>query len=398
MSYRAPVILAIAIALIAIAAEFGLRLYPDVRPSRTQDQIEALQGSNASADWFVADEELGFVGAPARRQMVTTPDYQFLSENDSQGFPNREPRPGHADIVFLGDSLIIGTGVGIDKQFTTLLANRYPDSRIVNLGLPGASPQQQLGIFRRYGRTLAPALVVATLYVASDVDNAVHYQGWLKSGKRQDYNEYRLSYGIKQRKAAESNQPLGESIWTETKRTLRRLAIVEELKYIVRLWWKGQVDGIRYPDGNQVLLSIRAQGMLAGGLNQEAFKGIADSFFGALEELEREVQSRNARLVVLLIPSKEEIFAYQSYPDVLNTVKQVRAKLDAMGLTVVDAYPRIRTAAEARNPYFSRDIHLNAFGNELVADELAQWLATSGATRLLGEHRGELEATRRVAQ
>jgi hypothetical protein len=396
MSYRALILVAIAIALIAGAAEIVLRLYPDLRPSRTQDQIKALQASNVSADWFVADEELGFLGAPARRQMVTTPDYQFLSENDSQGFPNREPWPRHADIVFLGDSLIIGTGVGIDKQFTTLLANRYPDIRIVNLGLPGASPQQQLGIFRRYGRTLAPRLVVATLYVASDVDNAVHYQGWLKSGKQQNYNEYRLSYGIKQGKAAESNQPLGERIWSETKKKLRRLAIVEELKYIVRVWWKGQVDEIRYPDGTQALLSIRAQGALAGGLNQDAYEGIEDSFFGALEELDREVQSHNARLVVLLIPSKEETFAYQSsYPDVLNTIKQVRARLGAMGLTFIDVYQRIRTAAEARNPYFSRDIHLNAFGNELVADELAQWLATSGAARSLGDRRGKLEATQR---
>jgi hypothetical protein len=381
MLYRVSAMVVVAITLAAGVAELGLRLYPDLRPSRTQDQIEEFERSNASSDWFASDDELGFTGAPSRHKMVITPDYRFLSENDKHGFPNRDPWPSRADIVFLGDSLIIGTGVGIDAQFTTLLDNGYPDIQIVNLGLPGASPQQQLGIFRRHGRELQPRLVVASLYIASDIDNAVHYEGWLKSGRPQDYNEYRLTYGFKQRKKTESNQTLGKSIWIELKRTLRKLAIVEELKYTYRLWREGQVDEIQYPDGTRVLLSLKAQEALAGGLNQDAYEGIEDSFFGALEELGREVQSQNARFLVLLIPSKEETFSYQSYPQVLTTIKQVRARLEEMRFTVLDVYQRIRTEAEARNPYFSRDIHLNGFGNELVADELARWLGTFGVVR-----------------
>ncbi len=73
----------------------------------------------------------------------------------------------------------------------------------------------------------------------------------------------------------------------------------------------------------------------------------------------------------MLIPSKEEVLAH-----VTVLPKEVRKRLEARGLPLIDLQGPLEQAARTRSPYYKRDIHLNEFGNEVVARFLAGWYKT----------------------
>src|SRR3970040_816060 len=104
-----------------------------MRPGFIKPLVMASSIYTGDADspvWSVPDDEIGFLGRPLRHAAIETIDYSYTSESDEYGFANAGPWPERADIVFLGDSLLTGAGV------------------------------------------------VACLYVASDVDNAKHFDAW----------------------------------------------------------------------------------------------------------------------------------------------------------------------------------------------------------------------------
>jgi NADH-quinone oxidoreductase subunit M len=94
-------------------------------------------------------------------------------------------------------------------------------------------------------------------------------------------------------------------------------------------------------------------------------------FFGPLTRLRTEVEADGGSLLVVLIPSKEELYGAEAYPPVLRAVREVRAGLDSLGLPTIDLYQAMRTGAGAAAPFFSRDIHFTPLGNRLVAEALA---------------------------
>jgi hypothetical protein len=84
----------------------------------------------------------------------------------------------------------------------------------------------------------------------------------------------------------------------------------------------------------------------------------------------------NAKLAVMLIPSKEEIFAVNDSHRKHNIVARTRERLREAHLPILDLYPAIREAGARRSPYFKFDIHLNEYGNRIVAEQFVSWLQT----------------------
>jgi hypothetical protein len=368
------------------SVELFLRVSPESRPSYAQQRIEAFYtGDENDAGWSVPDDELGFLGRPLRHHTVETSDYSFMVESDSRGFANAEPWPDRADIVFLGDSLLTGGGVGIDKQLTTLVAKRASGRSVVNLGLPGASPLQQLLVFRRFGAQLQPKLVVACLYVASDVDNAKHFDAWQRAGRQWSYEEFRLHHypetrakilGADATAAAngrDSEAPAESRFRALARGAVNATAIGTEILYLLEPWRKGVLHDVQWPDGSRAFLSTRFQRRLAHGMGND-YPGIERIFFDPLVELQAAAAATGAGFVVVLIPSKEETFTAPGNDDVLRVVTEVRQRLDALGMPVLDLYPAIAAAARETAPFFAHDIHLNEAGNAAAAAAIASWI------------------------
>jgi lysophospholipase L1-like esterase len=387
-----PLVMASSIAALAVVVtELSLRALPDFRPSYAQARIAALYTGNAdSPGWSVPDDELGFLGKPLRHAAIETIDYSYTSESDEYGFANKGPWPERADVVFLGDSLLTGAGVGIAGQFTTLVAEQLPGYAVINLGLPGAAPEHQLRIFRRFGARLRPKLVVACLYVASDVDNAKHFDAWQKAGRQWSYDEFRARHypetlasilGNERRAAATSEEDdtagAGQGPRVLMRRAINATAVGRELLYLLEPWRKGLLHEAAWPDGSRIFLYTRFQRRLTGGIGND-YPAAAEVFFAPLIELSATVEAAGGAFVVALIPSKEELFAAPGNDQTLRIVMEVRQRLDALGMPVLDLYPAVAGAARTTAPFFAHDIHLNEAGNAAAANAIVEWIDRAG--------------------
>ena len=298
---------------------------------------------------------------------------------DRHGFINHDPWPEHASIVVLGDSLVTGIGVGLDGTCTEIVGHMLEEP-VVNLGIPGAGLERQYPIYRRFGRPLRPRLVVASLYLAADFDNDMKFRAWLEDGGRADYNQFRTAYGARTVGRPEYAGPLTLLLNLE----LGRLAEKSRLYLRVvdlsrRLAGDSSEDLHHFPDGTTTALDSVKIAFASAAANPNDPR--IDALMSAVARLQALVAETQAELVVMLIPSKEELFGVSPEVASRNIVARTRQRLAEAKVPVIDLYPAIRAAAAQQSPYFQDDIHLNAYGNRIVADELIAWLHGGPAVR-----------------
>lgn len=77
------------------------------------------------------------------------------------------PEPWSVRIMVLGDSFAFGFGVRVEDRLTEVMERRNDAVNCVNFGVSGYSTDQELLLFRRFGRSAAADIVVL-LYVAND--------------------------------------------------------------------------------------------------------------------------------------------------------------------------------------------------------------------------------------
>jgi lysophospholipase L1-like esterase len=103
-----------------------------------------------------------------------------------QGFRDREFGPKEDDefrILMLGDSFTMGLTVPLDETFVKGLegllgAEELPGRvTVINSGIPGSGPLQQLGLLRKAGLALEPDLVVLQVYSGNDAANSLEAEG-----------------------------------------------------------------------------------------------------------------------------------------------------------------------------------------------------------------------------
>jgi hypothetical protein len=138
-------------------------------------------------------------------------------------------------------------------------------------------------------------------------------------------------------------------------------------------------ERVRFRGGETIFLSVRAQQRLARGAERPDFD-LRSDFIAPLEQLRAAADSDGARFVVVLLPSKEEIYGADAYPAVLNAVRDVHASLGAANLPVLDLYDVFRERGKERPLFFKRDIHFSAYGNAVAAEALDRWIAGTPVT------------------
>lgn len=377
---RAAVALALLLAL-ALGTEAVLRVLAGTggngsrATGESAGRLIALQ-EKAYSIAFVEDPALGVLMAPSRTDVFETPEFTYTLRTDHAGFPNREPWPGELDIAVFGDTLVTGPGVGLDGQFTTLLSQALGGRSVLNLGVPGAGTEHQYRIYRRFVEPLEPKLVIATLWLVWDVDNSLDFHRWLAEKSSMNIREYRESYGDTH-PGSRPERPSRFARLTAPLRDFLRQSLLLQMIYEPirsRRANTRPVDSATLANGETMLLSAGEGVRLTRGLERPDAPDLRDLFFGPLTRMKTEIEERGGRFVVLLIPSKEELYAAEALPDVLRTWRETKDELAARGLAVVDLYPVLGAHAQSRPPFFRVDTHLNAFGNQVVAEALADWV------------------------
>jgi len=312
----------------------------------------------------VADDDVGFLLQPHQKQAVRNSDYHYVKETDAHGFSNREPWPQQAEIVVLGDSLVTGEGVGIEAQFSTLIDRQLADQRVVNLGVPGAGPERQYRIYRRFGDALQPRWVVTCWYLASDLDNDTHFYSWIEDADGMDYDRFRLTY----------DRRLQPQSRLSPSRLLNRSLLVALGREAAAAWF-GESASMRlrrtFPDGTQMLFDQRKLPFVTTPV--AAADARIERAFDSLDRLRQAAQRQQASVLVVLIPSKEELFGEVAEMPADTAMARVRQRLQAARIPVLDLYTALRQAGASQPPFFSRDSHLNHLGNRIVAEQFMMW-------------------------
>lgn len=250
------------------------------------------------------------------------------------------------DWLFIGDSFTQGAQVNYSDLYTTLLFRKFPNKTIVNAGISGAGLYDELNYFKDKGKELKPKVVFLQIGVFNDFFNikekSATYQDYLMG--KSDLYRY-LAYNV----FSTDSLPLGR--WSEP-------------------FFPTRQDNIDY----NILYKQTSETKLA---DITAYKK-------CLTEWKKEVESIGAKLVVFLLPSKEQVSPILlkevmdkygikiSQLDMTAPNRLFKKTANDLGISNYDLTPDFKKTKEF--PFFVQDEHLNATGHQVIAKSLTEKL------------------------
>jgi hypothetical protein len=271
--------------------------------------------------------------------------------------------------VAVGDSLTFGYGVEDDETWTALLARRLTPNRVINLGLIGGAPQQYTRIYETFGVALRPQVLLYGLFPGNDVRDAGLFDRWLKAGSPGSYDVWHffegevpgLEYGIKSILERSYLLTLMHEAW--------------QLYQAPSPFW-GRT--LTLPDGSRLRLvpSILASNTAGAHPDHPDFQLVLQ----AVEDTQTLAQVHGTQLLVLLLPSKEEVYLPTIGAPSPDPVSPFRRAFEERGIASLDLTPGFRQQArEGKGLFFEVDGHPNAAGYALIAEVVHAYLRSNAA-------------------
>lgn len=363
--HLAGVALIVASVLVGLLlVEVALRAMPSLLPETARYRLAQLDARRAGHTRFIVeDDEIGFLYRPRLRETIERAEFRYLLATDHAGFRNLEPWPTEPDVVVIGDSMAAGDGVAAKAAWPFQLAAASGAS-VVNLAMNGASPPQMARILKRFGLVLHPRLVLMALFLANDYREATAFEAWRAAGQPMPLAEW--LYG------ASPDAGIASWLARALERSHLRVLVHEAVR---RMSTDAAGWELTLADGNRVLI--------AGGPWQQAAdlargdrSGI-EPVVEAILEAHAMATAAGARFVLVLLPSKEEIYAELGGLAPPRLAEPLLAALRGHGLTTADLREALRRHARAGEMlYFNSDGHLNADGHRAVAEALRPWVTS----------------------
>ncbi|MGH6903054.1 MAG: hypothetical protein ACREIR_09980 [Geminicoccaceae bacterium] len=120
---------------------------------------------------FRPDLELGWTPLPnldLTRRNANGDPWHIVTDAAGIRGPSAWPDDGHTRLLVLGDSFAFGEGVDLAERFDTLVQERLLNLAVVNLGVMGYGPDQQLIRARHWKPTLRRGDVLLVLTYGND--------------------------------------------------------------------------------------------------------------------------------------------------------------------------------------------------------------------------------------
>ena len=342
-----------------VVADLLLHAFPGVLP------IEVRQAFNNKG---ASDPRMGSLPDPGSTGVIITRDFESPFELDEHGFRNEAAWPEKVDIVAIGDSLVFGYGVDAGLAWPQLLAEKTGNS-VVNLGLIGASPQQYRMIHDSFARPLAPDVILVGFFARNDFWDAQKFAEWDSSGVGGNYLEWR---GFGMPSAEQYANPFYRAVFELRKRSYV-LSLLKFGRDALRRDPSGQAEVVLTASGSELYLfdeDFRTKTLLS-----EPDNDTFDLVVNELRTMRDAALNDGTRLILLLQPAKEEVYAPEGSDYMPDATVALRAVLDELGIEYIDAAPSFRRMAEdGLALYFSIDGHPNAEGYAVLADIVAEYL------------------------
>lgn len=323
---------------------------------------------------------------------------------DSWGFRNPAV-PQAVDVVALGDSHTFGNTAKMDDAWPRVVG-RETGLSVYNLGAGGYGPNQYYQLLTTRGLSLHPKRVVCGLYMGDDFENAysstygLDHWAFLRTDHREKVNAD--IWGD-----AEPPGPFKMfRNWLSRESMVYRLVVhgpvLRAFKGSVQFSLAGgnadpSVTTLETADKKirEAFRPIR----VAAGLDQsrpEVREGMRITFH-LLKEMDRLCRENGCSFAVVIIPTKETVFAEylqgnpqlhlkEAVDSVIANERAARTELgkflDEAGIPYVDALPALRQAAGEEIYYRGpADMHPNANGYRVIGTAAAELFrgARSGA-------------------
>ena len=369
---------------IIVVLELGLRAFRPVLSPRLQEMVNiAAKGSPFPEPWeraWIRNPDHFFILKPglADAPQYGTPRLKFhvstieLWPGGGVGFRNR-PVDYSVDGVVLGDSFTF-CFTELSDCWVTRLENDT-GLGLVNLGLPVTGSHSHWLVLRDFGKEYEPPLVIWQFF-GNDFND--------------DYGLF-TSQGKIEPVAAPSNLQFdegGDGALTGLRAHSALYAVLETILTGHRNYDDPVAQGFedRYqvtlPSGERLQFgqTYEPQAMDMSWAANRAGLEISRDALSMAQEL---IASWDGRLVVILVPTREEVyqqFTRSAMGDELERIVSARlAMLDLctdLDLLCYDALADLQERAEnGALLYYEDDLHLNPLGNQVFAELVAGWLA-----------------------
>jgi hypothetical protein len=338
------------------AGELALRLVPGLLSEEARLRLSWQEQRLSHAGRTRPDSAIGFLYVPYGHATVRQGEVRFSYTTDRDGFRNPVAEPPAADIVAVGDSWTFGFGVDDSVAWPSLLADSLRPLRVRNLGLIASGPGQYILVLRRFGLPLHPRIVLYGVFPGNDLDDQEAFDRWQHEGRGGNFAEWR-TYGPGGRA-----QPFWE-------RSYLVVAVQEGWKYRNQRF---AGTTIRLPDGSPLQL---APGRLLPKA-ERSHPGAAtfDHVLAAVDSARALAAGQHARFVVLVFPTKEEVYLPSRHEPAPPLTARWVAALREHGLECLDLTGPLREHAGGAPLYYEVDGHVTAAGNRVIAATVAGYL------------------------
>jgi hypothetical protein len=357
---RALLFLAIAAAQFALF-EIALRVWGH---SEAAPSFQAL---------FMPDPVIGYRLRPNARTRFVTAEFATDIAINAQGV--RDDRdigakpPDERRIVILGDSLVLSVQVARAQTFAQLLEDRLNRGaaavryRVINAGIQGYGPVEERLFFHEIARTFQPDLVIETVFVGNDAEEAVTSAPKLRGAAR----------------------PLGEALSDSFITRLRRLVRRSMVLQVIRLRVVSVTDRlsnfIAPPEPPLQSYAATPASRIAEGLriSRECVDAIVS-----------DAAASGAQTMVMLMPARFQVDD-ADYGHLKEAVEQAGGTLVRDGATGrfdqalapvpvprFDALPALKAALPGPDVFFQQTVHLTPRGHAIVAQALEAFIRRHG--------------------
>ncbi|MFL6279766.1 MAG: SGNH/GDSL hydrolase family protein [Vicinamibacterales bacterium] len=344
-----------------VAVQFAL-FEAALRTWGSSEAAPAFQGL------FADDPVVGYRLKPGARTRFTTSEFDTELAVNASGVRDDEaigPKaPDERRILLLGDSLVLAVQVPFRQTFGELLEQRLNSRgsrvhyRVINAGVQGYGPVQELLLCRSLLPVVKPDLIIDTLFVGNDIEDAVSGQALLEGRQR----------AISVREAT-----------TMRLRRLVRRSMVLQVFRVRALTATGRFTRTAAPP-EPPLQSYASDPAprIAQGLS---------IIHRVVQQIDQEGRASGARTAVMLMPARFQVND-EDYGHLRDAVSQAGGILvrDAAGERIdgalrdlpvprFDALPALRAAGA--DAFFLHTVHLTPRGHEVVAAALERFLRES---------------------
>lgn len=320
---------------------------------------------------FTPDPVIGYRLKPGARTRFVTDEFDTTIAINAQGVRDDHdigPKPpNERRIVILGDSLVLSVQVENRQTFCRLLQDRLNSDagptryRVINAGVQGYGPVEELLFFRTIAKSFQPDIVIATVFVGNDAEEAVASAAKLKGNAR----------------------PLADAISDSMMVRLRRLVRRSMVLQVVRLRVVSVTDRlsnwISPPEPPLQSYAEKPASRIAEGLRISR---------DCVQALAAEAAAVGARTMVMLVPARFQVND-EDYGHLKEAVEGAGGKLVRDAATArfdealapipvprFDALPVLRGAGP--DVFFLHTVHLTPRGHEIVARALEEFIRQRG--------------------